>query len=186
MFAIKDKYYIYLENTKKLNLDLIKKRGKFAIIYHNKCLTENINKLKKFRQECKRKDIDFYVANKEDLAINCKADGLYISAHNKKNYYKKFKKIIGAAHNFKEISEKKKQGCNTIILSRLLKTDYVHKKGFLGIVKFNKYTYLFKVKFIALGGIRAKNLNIVRSVNAKSIAFLSEVKKKPAIISRLF
>jgi len=186
MFALKDKYYIYLENTKTLNLNLIKLRGKFAIIYHNKCIPENFKKLNKFRLECKRKNIDFYVANKESLARDCKADGLYISAYNKKNYYKKFKKIIGAAHNFKEIYQKKRQGCDPIILSRILRTDYEFKKGFLGVVRFNKYTHLFNIKFVALGGIRAKNLNVVRSVNVKSIAFLSEVKKKPAVLSRLF
>ena len=67
-----------------------------------------------------------------------KADGLYISAHNnnlKLNKYKKTKyKIIGSAHNLKELNIKVLQGCHCLIFSRLFITDYKEKKGNLGIV----------------------------------------------------
>ena len=47
-----------------------------------------------------------------------KADGLYISANNKNLNASKYKysnyKIIGGAHNIKEINLKKKQGCSEI------------------------------------------------------------------------
>ena len=190
MFISKSNYYLYIENTKTLNLSLIKKRNKFIIIYRNNDNRENIEQLKKFRNECKKRTIDFYIANNLDIAIKCKADGLYISSYNKKHYNTSFirnsLKIIGSAHNRKEIYEKKNQGCETIVLSRLFETDYTNKNTYLGIVKFNLTKKNFKGKLVPLGGIRNKNLNLLKLVKANSFAILSEVKKKPAIIRRLF
>ena len=83
--------------------------GKFSIIYRNK-VPENINKLRIFRLDCKSKKIPLLVANNIDLMREVKADGLYISAHNKKLNLRNFKKgyeIIGGAHNIKEINQKK-------------------------------------------------------------------------------
>ena len=57
--------------------------------------------------------------------VTLKADGLYISAHNQKLNLRNLKKrydIIGSAHNIREISIKKRQGCSLIFLSRLFKT----------------------------------------------------------------
>ena len=112
MFISKNNYYLYIENTKTLNLSLIKKRNKFVIIYRNNNNSENIDQLKRFRNECKKRSIEFYIANNLHIAIKCKADGLYISSYNKKHYNVPFLgsplKIIGSAHNRKEIYEKKK------------------------------------------------------------------------------
>ena len=60
--------------------------------------------------------------------------------------------IIGSAHNFAEIHTKLRQGCRKIILSRVFETNYVNKKTFYGITKFNLITKHFKNYFIALGG----------------------------------
>ena len=87
MFASKNNYYLYIENTKTLNLSLIKKRNKFTIIYRNNNKQENIDQLKRFRNECKKRSIKFYIANNLNAAIRCKADGLYISSYNKKHYH---------------------------------------------------------------------------------------------------
>ena len=46
MFVSKNNYYLYIENTKTLNLSLIKKRNKFIIIYRNNNNHENIDQLK--------------------------------------------------------------------------------------------------------------------------------------------
>ena len=141
MFISKNNYYLYIENTKTLNLSLIKKRNKFIIIYRNNNNHENIAQLKRFRNEGKIRSIDFYLANNLNTAIKCKADGLYISSYNKKHYTIPFiintLKIIGSAHNIKEVNEKRNQGCKTIVLSRLFKTDYPNKHTYLGVVKFN-------------------------------------------------
>ena len=83
MFISKNNYYLYIENTQTLNLSLLKKRNKFIIIYRTSGKIENIQRLKSFKRECSRRAIKFYVANNLVTAIKCKADGLYISSHNK-------------------------------------------------------------------------------------------------------
>ena len=98
---------------------------------------------------------------------------------------KKFE-IIGSAHNFKEISIKRKQGCKKVILSRLFKTDYKNKRSFYGTTRFNLLIKNYDNDFVALGGIRSSNLMKLKMLNCEGIALLSEVKKKPAIIRRLF
>ena len=95
--------------------------------------------------------------------------------------------IIGSAHNLKELNIKKLQRCSTIVYSRLFKVSYDHKKGYLGVVKFNLLKLSRKEDLVPLGGINLSNLNKLKTVKTKSFAMLSEVKKKPAkIFSRLF
>ncbi len=189
MFVFKSKYYLILENTNDLNLNCIKIRNKFVIIYRNKNLKENIQKIKKFRKDCKKKGIEFFVANDKILTVDLQADGFYISANNLKQPFldrKKFK-IIGAAHNYKELYFKRTQGCSKFIFSRLFSTSYPYKKGHLGLIKFNNLLRQFKFNLIPLGGIRLINLNKLSLVSCNSFVIFSEIKKKPAkIISRLF
>ena len=126
--VLKKKYYLFLENTRELNLNLIKIRKKFNIIYRNQIIDEKIEDLISFRKNCKKNGINFYVANSAYLLTKLKADGLYISAHNKdlllRIFSKKGFKIIGSAHNQREIDLQVKQGCEAIIFSRLFKTKY--------------------------------------------------------------
>ena len=63
MFAYKNKYYLYIDKTSIINLNLIKIRKKYSVIYRNFNKQENIDILKLFRQKCKRKGISFYIAN---------------------------------------------------------------------------------------------------------------------------
>jgi thiamine monophosphate synthase len=190
MFALKNKYYLYIENTKDLNLNLIKKRHKFSVIYRNTSKQEDLSKIIRFRQECKRRGVSFYFANNIKLSVKSKADGIYVSAHNKDLQVLNLKriniKIIGSAHNLREYSHKIKQGCEKIVISRLFKTDYKNKNNFIGIIKFNSMTLQLKKELIPLGGIRLHNLNSMRIIRSKSFAILSEIKKKPTISSRLF
>ena len=109
----------------------------------------------------------------------------YSSVKKNKEVGRKFE-IIGSAHNFKEISIKRRQGCKKVILSRLFKTDYKNKKSFYGTTKFNLLTKNYDNDFVALGGIRSNNLMKLKMLNCEGVALLSEVKKKPAIIRRLF
>ena len=46
MFILKNNYYLYIENIKLLNLNLIKKRGKFNIIYRNNQKNDSFEKLR--------------------------------------------------------------------------------------------------------------------------------------------
>jgi thiamine monophosphate synthase len=186
MFIIKKYYYLYIENTKDINLNNIKKNKKIIIIYRNKGAKTDIVALIKFSKQCKKKQFKLYIANNLKLANKCKANGVYVSAYNKKIYLNKKLNLIGAAHNYSEINNKIKQGCKTIILSRLFKTSYNYKKSYFGIVKFNLIKKNYSINIVPLGGINAFNLLKLNLVKSDGFALLSEVKKKPAITSRLF
>ena len=186
MFIIKNNYYLYIENTSSIKLDNLRKNKKITIIYRNNGNLENHTKLVTFRKKCKNKNFKFYVANNHKLAKFCKADGLYLSSYNKKIYSPNNYNLIGSAHNFKEIFEKKKQGCKTVILSRLFKTSYKNKKDFLDIVKFNLIIKNYPMNLIPLGGIKSYNLLKLNLVMSSGFCLFSEIKKKPAISNRLF
>ena len=180
MFILKKKYFFIIESIKDIELKNIKNFGKFSIIYRNK-IPENIKKLEKFRLDCRSKRIPLLVANNIELMRKIKADGLYISAHNKKLNLRNFKKeyvIIGGAHNIKEINLKKLQGCSEILLSRLFKTTYKNKIDFLGVIKFNLLSKVTNVSLTPLGGINLKNLNDLKNVNCKNVAISSLIKNK--------
>ena len=186
MFIIKNNYYLYIENTMSIDLDYLRKNKKITIIYRNNGYAESPKKLINFRQKCKIKNFKFYIANNDNLFKSCKADGLYISSYNKKIYSTRFNNLIGSAHSFKEINEKIKQGCNTIVLSRLFKTSYKNKKQFFGVVKFNLIKKNYSINLIPLGGINNDNLLKLNLVNSDGFCMLSEIKKKPVISNRLF
>ena len=191
MFICKKKYFLIIENIKDIDLKSIKIFEKFIIIYRNQSKLINIEKLSIFRNQCKAKRIDFYVANDFKLMSILKADGLYISAYNTdlrmcRYKYSKYK-IIGSAHNYKELKIKDIQGCSSFIYSRLFETKYKNKPGFLGLIRFNLLSRLRKEILTPLGGININNLNKMNIVNSTSLALMSEVKKKPAkIFNRLF
>ena len=190
MFILKKKYFLIIESIKDIDLRNIKKHNKFIIIYRNGKNDENPQQLLKFRNRCKLKNIKFFVANNVKLGTFLKSDGIYISSYNKDLKSLNLKKskfdLIGSAHNHKEIFMKKKQGCSLILLSKLFFVDYKKKEKFLGVIKFNKYLSLYNMRIVPLGGIKVSNLNKLKNINSDGFAVLSEVKKKPAIIDRLF
>ena len=180
MFIFKKRYFFIIESIRDINLKNIKNFGKYNIIYRNES-HENVEKLKKFRLDCKIKRIPFFVANNIKLIKILKADGLYISAFNKKLNTKHLKnnyKIIGSAHNIKEIKLKELQGCSEIILSRLFKTTYLNKKSYLGIVKFNLFRNLIGISLTPLGGINLNNYKKLNNVNCENVALSSLISKK--------
>jgi len=188
MFIFKNKYFFIIESIRDINLKNIKNSNKFCVIYRSKALIEKKEQLIQFRKNCKTKNIDFYVSNNIKLARILKADGIYISAYNNNFRFGLLKnlnfKIIGSAHNIKEINLKKLQGCTSIIFSRLFKTSYKHKKGYLGVIKFNLLKRSRSENLIPLGGIRISNLNKLNTVKCNSVALSSEVIKKPIVFSR--
>ena len=191
MFAFKKKYFLIIESIKDIDLRDIKKNNKLIIIYRNYNKNDDKIKLKKFRKNCKLKFIKFFVANNLKLAKEIKSDGIYLSSKNNSSRSKNLKKmnfeVIGSAHNITEIENKKKQGCNYIIFSRLFRVSYKPKMSFLGVNKFNYLTLNIKEKLIPLGGINFSNLNKQRMINSDGFAIMTAIKKKPAnIINRLF
>jgi thiamine monophosphate synthase len=186
MFIIKNNYYFYIDNCDSINLDLIRIKKKITIIYRNNSHAEDTKRISNLRKACNQKKYKFYVANNIELVKKCKADGLYLSSYNKEFYHKKNLNLIGSAHNHKEIYEKQKQGCHTIILSRIFKTNYQNKKSFLGTTKFNLITQKYNHNIVPLGGINNSNLLMLNIVASNGFALLSEIKKKPVISNRLF
>ena len=179
-----------IDSAQKFDLDQIKVKNKFAIIMTllKDCKDDQI---RHFRNQCKAKKIKFFIKNNLTSVVKHKADGLYISSHNKNLRLNQINSlnidVIGSAHNLKELNIKMKQKCKRIIFSRLFETNYKDKKTFLGIVKFNLFSRFTNIELIPLGGIREDNLQLTRLTNSKGFCILSEVKKKPAkIISRLF
>ena len=190
MFAFKNKYFLIIENIKDINLEYIKKRSKFIIIYRNHNYLREKEALFKFRKKCKLKSIGFYVANNLKLAISLNSDGIYLSSYNKSfkalNLVRSNFDIIGSAHSQMEIAMKIKQGCKLILFSKLFLVNYDPKANFLGVIKFNNFLK-FNKDLIPLGGINLTNLNCLNTISSKGLALMSEIKKKPTkIFSRLF
>ena len=190
MFIQKKKYYLIIESIKDINLNNIKKRNKFTIIYRNKKELDKKEDLKRFRKSCKVKSIDFFIANNLNLAVFLNSDGIYLSSYNrsfralsqkKKNFH-----IIGSAHNLKEFYHKKKQGCKNILFSRLFKVSYKPHMHSLGVIRFNNFSKSIRMEIIPLGGINLSNINKLKMVRSEGLALMTEIKKKPAISSRLF
>ena len=100
MFILKNKYFLIIENIKDFDLENIKIRNKFFIIYRNNKKIDKLPDFLRFRQKCKLKAIQFYVANNIKLAIILKSDGIYLSSINKElkflSYKKQNFKIIGS------------------------------------------------------------------------------------------
>ena len=191
MFIFKNEYYLFIENTSQFNPSKIKIRNKFNIIYRNNSNIENISKLKRFSKICRKLGIKLFIANKTDRMIKVNADGLYISAYNDNFRLSSLRcskyKLIGSAHNTKELNLKVAQGCSQFIYSRLFKVNNPLKKGFMGVVKFNLFKLSRKENLVPLGGINLTNLNKMKMVKSSSFALFSEVKKKPVkIFNRLF
>ena len=190
MFILKKKYYLIIESIKDISLKNIKKRFKYIIIYRNRGKSENKNLILNFRKSCKTLSIDFFVANNLNLANELNSDGIYLSAYNHSfkplTHKKKKFNIIGSAHTNKEIYMKIKQGCKTILFSKLFPVNYDPESPYLGVVKFNNFVNRNK-NLIPLGGIHSQNLNSLKMINCRGFALMSEIKKKPAkIFNRLF
>lgn len=151
-----------------------------AIIYRN--YNKNINKREiiKIKNLCKKTNKKFFLSNNIKIAINLDLDGVYIPSFNKEfrtNYFikkKKFK-ILGSAHNIKEIRLKELQKVSCIFLSPLFITKKSNK--FLGIYKFNNLTKFTNRKIICLGGIKKNNLNKIRLLNIYGFSSISLFKQ---------
>ena len=166
------KYY-FISKFDTNNID--KQDKQTAIIYRNySSKTQNEKLILKIKKYCKKKSFEFYLSNNVKLAVKLDLDGVYIPAFNKSlkhltySYKKKFK-IIGSAHNLKEIRVKETQNVQSIFLSSLFKKN----KNYLGINKFKLLSKATNKKIIALGGISNKNLKKLKLVNSFGFAGIS-------------
>ena len=177
---INNKYYF----INKFDTNTIDKQDKKTIIIYRNYSLENINEsiLLKIKKHCKKKKIKFFISNNIKLAIKLDLDGVYIPAFNKNfthlSYsFKKDFRIIGSAHNLKEMKIKEHQNVEKIFLSSLFKKN----KNYLGINKFKNLSKLTKKKVVPLGGISKDNLNKLKILKNFDFAGISyfEQKKGP-------
>tara|TARA_Y100000590_G_scaffold285403_1_gene321199 strand:- start:489 stop:1073 length:585 start_codon:yes stop_codon:yes gene_type:complete len=164
------------------------KNQNIGIVYRNYNDNKREEKLIKIARECKKKRYQLFVSNDIKLALKFKADGIYIPSFNKTkkflNLEKKNIRILGSAHNQKEIHTKILQNCSTIFLSPIF---YVEKsKKFLGLHKFNYLKYSNKINMLALGGISEKNLHRLKILDIQGFGGIRLFKKKPAFKRPVF
>ena len=153
-----------------------------GIIYRNYNARKREKELVKIAKACRESRIQLFVSNDIKLAIKVKAEGIYIPSFNKSksfaNLEKKNIKILGSAHNQKEIQEKITQKCSAIFLSPIF---YVKKsKKFLGLHKFNYLSQRNNTNILALGGISQNNIHKLKLLNIKGFGGIRIFKKKPA------
>ena len=166
------KYY-FIDKFETKNIDIQDKQT--VIIYRNyssKIANEDL--ILKMRKYCKKKGNKFYLSNNVKMALKLNLDGVYIPSFNKTTKhlaysFRKNFKIVGSAHNIKEIRIKEKQNVSKIFLSSLFKKN----NNFLGINKYRSLTQLTKKNTVALGGISKSNLRQLFLINQFEFAGIS-------------
>ena len=168
---IRKYYFISKFDTKN-----IYKQDKQTIIIYRNYSEKKLDQIVilKIKRYCKKKSIKFYLSNNIRLAIKLDLDGVYIPAFNKSlNHlafsFKKNFKIVGSAHNLKEIRIKENQKVRKIFLSSLFKKN----KNFLGINKFKLISKLTKKDIIILGGVSKNNIRKLSILNHSGFAGIS-------------
>lgn len=168
--------YYFISDFNKSELLTIDK--KINIIYRNYKKPTDVEMLKKILQTCRKAGKKLFLSNNMELALKLKLDGAYIPSFNKSKKMRfKFKngfRILGSAHNLKEIRIKERQGVDTIFLSPIFKNLKMTKD--LGINKFNLLSNLTNKKIIALGGVNTKNINKLKIVNCHGFAGITYFK----------
>ena len=166
------KYYF----INKFDTNSINKQDKQTIIIYRNYSSKLVDQalISKIKSYCKKKSIKFYLSNDIKLAIKLDLDGAYIPAFNKSlkhlaYSYKKNFKIIGSAHNLREIRIKENQNVRKILLSSLFKKN----KNFLGINRFKLLSKLTKKNVVVLGGISKKNKKKLSLLDQSDFAGIS-------------
>ena len=159
-----------------------------GIIYRNYNAKNREKELVKIAKACKKNRNQLFVSNDIKLTIKVKADGIYIPSFNKSknfaNLEKRNIKILGSAHNQKEIQEKIAQNCGAIFLSPIF---YIEKsKKFLGLHKFNYLSHNNHANILALGGISKYNIHKLKLLNINGYGGIRMFKKKPAFKRPVF
>ena len=146
-----------------------------SFIWRNKDKETPFKTLIKLRNFCRGNNRKFYIRNDIKLANKINADGLYISSTNKDFAFRaptnkeKFK-IIGSAHNLREIKIKELQNVSEIFLSPIFK-DKKNKQ--LSIYKYLNLRKTTIMKDISLGGIDNNNIKKLRLIKPYGFAGIS-------------
>ena len=169
---LETKYY-FINKFDSKNINKLDKRT--ALIYRNYQNKKiDIDTILKIKNYCKNKTIKIFLANNVKLALNLGLGGAYIPSFNKNfshlNYsLKKNFKLIGSAHNLKEIRLKEIQKVEEIFLSSIFKRN----GNFLGKYKFKLLKKLTPTITVALGGVSKKNQKELKLINCVKFAGIS-------------
>jgi thiamine-phosphate pyrophosphorylase len=168
------KFFCFINN---FDFNLINNLPKTtSIIYRNYNDPTNIDAIIKTKNTCKDKGYKLYLANNIQLALKLNLDGVYIPAYNKNfkiNSYKLKKKfkLLGSAHNLKEIRTKELQKVDYLFLSPLFLSK--KNKRSLGIYRFINLSNKTKKKVVCLGGINKNNIKKTNLIKPYGIAAIS-------------
>ncbi len=161
--------------------DLSKLSKNISIIYRNYNDINYYEDVYKLKQFCKYSKNKIFLSNNIRLSIKLGLDGIYIpSFNNQINYTGSFSlpksfKIIGSAHNLREIIIKQKQKCDEVFLSPLFKVN--KSRRFLNVSRFNLIALNSNIGCIALGGINQKNYKKTKLLKSEGFATISWAKK---------
>ena len=172
------KLYCFIEKNQNQLVELLPKDT--TLIYRNYQNSPSIKDLITLKKICKRRQIKFFISNNIKLAIKLNLDGAYIPAFNKSFLHNSFNlkknfKLIGSAHNLREIRIKEKQNVSSIFISSIFKNKKSNK--FLGIYKFLNLMKLTKKDIVSLGGINRNNIKKIKLLKINSIASISMFQK---------
>ena len=168
---LKQYYFIdKFDYSHLINLD-----KNISFIWRNKDKETPLKTLIELRNFCKKNDRKLYIHNDIKLANKIKADGLYISSNNKdlilgSNRSKIKFKILGSAHNLKEIKIKEIQNVSEIFLSPLFKEK---KNKQLNIYRYLNLRKKTSMRDISLGGINKKNIKKLKLIKPYGFAGIS-------------
>ena len=169
----KDRKYYFINKFETNNID---KQDKQTIIIYRNYSSETLNEklILKIKHYCKKKRIKFYLSNNIQLSIKLNLDGAYIPSFNKNTKHlaysiKKNFRIVGSAHNLREIRIKERQKVDEVFLSSLFKKN----KNYLGINKFKLLSQLTRKEVVVLGGISKKNLKKLKILKQTKFAGIS-------------
>ena len=162
------KKYYFIKRFIKHNID--KQSRNTIIIYRNYNKEIDVSEVRELNSYCKEKRLKFMISNNIKLSLKLNLDGAYIPAFNSKFTHLAFKfkpnfRLIGSAHNLKEIRIKEKQNVSEIFLSSIFKGN----KNYLGFNKFKIISDYSEKKIVALGGVSKKNIHLIKLT--KSIGF---------------
>ena len=171
-YNLNTKYY-FINNFDTNNID---QQDKKTIIIYRNYKSKKINQFQilKLKDYCHKKNLKFYLSNNIKLAIKLRLDGAYIPSFNKEFNHLNYSrvnnfKLVGSAHNLKEIKIKELQKVDKIFLSSLFKKN----RNYLGINKFKLLSKLTKKKIVVLGGVSKRNNKLLKILNNFEFAGIS-------------
>ena len=178
MHNSKLKKYYFIDDFNPIHLKDLDKN--IILIWRSKNKINNFKEIHRLAIFCKKNKIKLILSNNVKLALKLKLNGAYISANNRDFRFNNFKftknfKLVGGAHNQKEVNIKKLQKVKEIFISPIFKYK---SKAPLGIHKSFNFFKDNSYEKIALGGINKKNINLLSMTKFIGVAGISFFKKK--------